>query len=75
MKSKRDRYANIQVQASVLHEQLEEIHSEVATAMDNVPENLQNSDKYYDMEARETALSEQLDNLQEIIDFDWSNPS
>lgn len=24
---------------------------------------------------REAALSEQLDNLQEIIDFDWSNPS
>lgn len=75
MKSKRDRYANLQVQASVLHAQLDSLHDRMVRAMENVPENLQNSERYYEMESRETAISEQLDSLQEIVDFDWSNPS
>ena len=47
---------------------LNSIYDEEQDCMDNVPENLQDSERYSDMEACVEALSEAVYNLEEAMD-------
>ena len=44
------------------------MHDDEETAMDNLPESLQESDKYYTMEEACDAMSDAMDAIDEAID-------
>ena len=65
--TRRKRLRLIIEQAGQLLEQLQAIEEEEQTALDNIPESLQATDRYADMEMAAEAMAEAVDNLEEII--------
>lgn len=52
-----------------LKNDLEVVHDEEEDAMDNMPESLQDSDRYYAMEEAVDSMDDALDELDEVIEF------
>ena len=66
-RDRRKRLVAIVEQATQLQEQLTAIQEEEQSALDNMPESLQGTDRYADMETAAEALEEATDGLFDII--------
>lgn len=67
-RDRRKRLRAIIEQAGQLHEQLMAIQEEESEALDNVPESLQLTDRWADMEMAAETMEEAADSLGEIIE-------
>ena len=65
---RRTRLRSIEEDLGMALNLLNSIYDEEQDCMDNVPENLQDSERYSDMEACVEALSEAVYNLEEAMD-------
>lgn len=66
-KDRRKRLRLIVDQGNQLLEDLRAIQEEEQDALDNIPENLQGTDRYTDMETAAELLEEAADNLEDLI--------
>lgn len=73
--TKKQRYLKIQERAAVLFDDLEQLRIEMQDSYDNLPESLQDGVNGEKMYARIEAVEEQLNNLEELKDYDWSEAS
>jgi len=72
MATKKQRYLKLQDRAAELWNDLEELRIDMQDAYDNMPESLQDGVNGEKMYARIEAVEEQLNNLEELKDYDWS---
>lgn len=70
--TKKQRYLKIQERAAVMFDDLEQLRIEMQESYDNMPESLQDGVNGEKMYARIEAVEEQLNNLEELKDYDWS---
>lgn len=75
MATKKQRYLKIQERVAVLFNDLDQLRDEMQEAYDNMPESLQDGVNGEKMYARIEAVEEQLNNLEEITEYDWSEAS
>lgn len=68
-KERRKRIDEIASQIGALLCDLEEVRDEEQEYMDNMPENLQQSDRYYAAEEAVSNLDSAIDSLTEAIDY------
>ena len=68
-KQRRARIKEVVDQISVLCQELEELRDEEQEYIDNMPENLQCSDKYEIAEEAVSNLDSAIDNITEAIDY------
>lgn len=66
--NRRKRLQTIIRQADILLEQLQAIQDEEQDAVDNMPESLQYTDRYLDMEQAAEALGDAANTMSELID-------
>lgn len=68
-KNRRSRLKGIEEDLGRCLNLLSSIYDEEQDCIDNIPENLQDSDRYLDMEACAEALSDAVYNLEEAVDL------
>ena len=68
-KERRERIQEVVDQIGVLCQELEELRDEEQEYMNNMPENLQGSEKYEIAEEAVSNLDSAIDNLTEAIDY------
>ena len=66
-KDRRKRLRQVIEQGNQLLEDLRAIQEEEQDALDNIPESLQGTDRYTDMETAAELLEEAADNLEDLI--------
>lgn len=66
-KQRRKRLEDLLKDIELLKTDLEDISSEEEEAFSNIPENLQNSDRYYDCENAVTSLSDAVYDIENCI--------
>lgn len=68
-KQRRTRIQEVVDQIGILRQKLEELRDEEQDYMDNIPENLQQSDRHYAAEEAVSNLESAIDSLSEAIDY------
>ena len=68
-KQRRARIEEVVDQIGVLCQELEELRDEEQDYMDNMPENLQQSDRYYAAEEAVSNLDSAIDSLNDAVDY------
>lgn len=72
--SNRKTFEKIQREAESVLESLRELMETMQEAHENTPENLINSQQYEDRDSRLSALADFEYNLDELTEYDWTNP-
>ena len=66
---RRKEIAKIVEQLELLNESLETLHSDESDALDNIPEGLEGSDMYNNIESAVENLQEAMDSMTDAIDY------
>lgn len=74
MKTKKLRYEELQARAQMLAADMEELRDEMQDSFDNMPDSLKyNSTNGEKADARIEAVTDQITNLDEIVEFNWAD--